>query len=139
MKNNNNNNKNQKSFISDVVVTVREGVEYLGDQTSRYGRDKMPPLLCRILKLRKISAKHVLNSKGQKVVSVNTFLLTASKSYPFANFSILNFDGCTGIKSFPLPQMTNDQVYKYNTFNAQISFTLGANCRYIVHLQNIMR
>ena len=77
MKNNNNNNKNQKSFISDVVVTVREGVEYLGDQTSRYGRDKMPPLLCRILKLRKISAKYVLNNKGQKGVSVNTFLLAA--------------------------------------------------------------
>ena len=46
----------------------------------------MSPLLCRILKLRKISAKHVLNSKGQEGVSVNTFLLAASKSYPFANF-----------------------------------------------------
>ena len=43
----------------------------------------MPPLLCKILKLRKISAKHVLNSKGQGV-SVNTFLLAASKSYPFS-------------------------------------------------------
>ena len=39
MNNNNNNNKktNQKSFISDVVITGREGVEYLGDQTRRYG------------------------------------------------------------------------------------------------------
>ena len=51
-----------------------------------YGREKTPPLLRRILKLRKISANHVLNSNGQKVVSVNTFLLAASKSYPFANF-----------------------------------------------------
>ena len=67
---------------------------------------KTPPLLRRILKLRKISANHVLNSKGQKVVSVNTFLLAASKSYPFANFLILNFDGCTGTNSSLLPQMT---------------------------------
>ena len=29
----------------------------------------MPPLLCRILKLRKISAKHVLNNNGQTGVS----------------------------------------------------------------------
>ena len=87
--NNNNNNNNNKSFIPDVVITLREGMEYLGDQTRRYGRDKMPPLLCRILKLRKISTKHVLISKGQKVVSVNTFLLAASKSYPFVNFYYL--------------------------------------------------
>ena len=106
MNNNNNRKKNQKSFISDVVITGREGVEYLGDQTRRYGSDKMPPLLCRILKLRKISAEHVLNSKGQKGVSVNTFLLAALKSYPFANFSILNFDGCLGTKSSLWPKMT---------------------------------
>ena len=37
----------------------------------------MPPLLCRILKLRKISVKHVLNSKGREGVSANTFLLAA--------------------------------------------------------------
>ena len=67
-----------------VDITVRKGVKYLEDQNRRYGRDKMPPLLCRILKLRKISAKHVLNSKGQEGVSVNTFLLAASKSYPFS-------------------------------------------------------
>ena len=66
----------------------------------------MPPLLCRILKLRKISAKHVLNSKGQKGASVNTFLQAALKSYPFANFSILNFDGCLGTNSSLLPKMT---------------------------------
>ena len=29
----------------------------------------MPPLLCKILKLRKISAKHVLNNNGQTGVS----------------------------------------------------------------------
>ena len=66
----------------------------------------MPPLLRRIHKLRKISAKHVLNDKGQKCVSVNTFLLAASKSYPFANFSKLDFDGSTGTNSSLLPNMT---------------------------------
>ena len=49
----------------------------------------MPPLLRRILKLRIISVKHVLNNKGKKCVSVNAFLLAASKSYPLANFSKL--------------------------------------------------
>ena len=63
---------------SGVDITVRKGVKYLEDQNRRYGRDKMPPLLCRILKLRKISAKHVLNNKGQKCFSANTFLLAAS-------------------------------------------------------------
>ena len=53
-----------------VDITVRKGVKYLEDQNRRYGRDKMPPLLCRILKLRKISAKHVLNDKGQRGVNV---------------------------------------------------------------------
>ena len=66
----------------------------------------MPPLLCRILKLRKISAKHVLNSKGQEGVSANTFLLAASKSYSFANFSKLDFDWATGTNSSLLPKMT---------------------------------
>ena len=66
----------------------------------------MPPLLCRILKLRKISAKHVLNSKGQEGVSANTFLLAASKSYPFANFSKLDLDGSKGTNSSLLPKMT---------------------------------
>ena len=66
----------------------------------------MSPLFCRILKLRKISTKHVLNSKGQEGVSVNTFLLAASKSYPFANFLKLDFDGSTGRNSSLLPKMT---------------------------------
>ena len=66
----------------------------------------MSPLLCRILKLRKISSKHVLNSKGQEGVSVNAFLLAASKSYPFANFSKLDFDGSMGRNSSLLPKMT---------------------------------
>ena len=66
----------------------------------------MCPLFCRILKLRKISTKHVLNSKGQEGVSVNNFLLAASKSYPFANFSKLEFDGSTGRNSSLLPKMT---------------------------------
>ena len=69
-----------------VDITVYRGAKYLEDQNRRYGRDKMPPLLCRILKLRKISAKHVLNNKGQKCVSANTFLLAASKSCLFAKF-----------------------------------------------------
>ena len=66
----------------------------------------MSPLLCRILKLRKISTKHVLNSKGQEGVNLNTFLLAASKSYPFANFLKLDFDGSTSRSSSLLPKMT---------------------------------
>ena len=89
-----------------VDITVLRGVKHLEDQNRRYGRDKMPPLLYRILKLRKISAKHVLNSKVQEGVSVNTFLLAASKSYPFTNFSKLDFDGSTGTNSSLLPKMT---------------------------------
>ena len=58
-------------------ITVRKGVKYLEDQNRRYGRDKMPPLLCRILKLREGSSEKVLNNKGQKGVRVNTFLLAA--------------------------------------------------------------
>ena len=53
-----------------VDITVQRGVKYLEDRNRRYGRDKMLPLLCRILKLRKISAKHVLNDKGQRGVNV---------------------------------------------------------------------
>ena len=34
-----------------------------------------------------------------KGVSVNTFLLAASKSYPFANFSKLDLDGSKGTNS----------------------------------------
>ena len=79
----------------------------------------MPPLLCRILKLRKISAKHVLNDKGQKCVSVNTFLLAASKSYPFANFSKLDFDGSTGTNSSLLPNMTSIlKMTKFTMFSS---------------------
>ena len=70
----------------------------------------MPHLLCRILKLRKISAKNVLKSKGQEGVSANTFLLAASKSYSFANFSKLDFDWATGTNSSFLPKMTFIQI-----------------------------
>ena len=45
-----------------VDITVRKGVKYLEDQNRRYGRDKMPPLLCRILKLRESSFEQVLNN-----------------------------------------------------------------------------
>ena len=69
-----------------VNIAALRGVKHLEDQNRRYGRDKTSPLLYRILKLRKISAKRVLNSKGQESVSVNTFLLAASKSYPFYKF-----------------------------------------------------
>ena len=31
----------------------------------------------------------------------------------------------------------NDQIYKYNTFNTQISFILGATCRYIINLLQV--
>ena len=76
----------QKTFISGVDITVQEGVKYLEDQNRRYGRDKMPPFLCRILKSRKISAKHVLNNNGQTGVSVNTFLFGGLKKLPVWKF-----------------------------------------------------
>ena len=60
----------------------------------------MRPLLYRILKLRKISAKHVLNNNG------HNFLVAASKSYPLADFSILDFDRSTGANSSLLSKMT---------------------------------
>ena len=69
-----------------VDITVRKGVKYLEDQNRRYGRDKMPPLLCRILKLRESSSEQVLNNKGQKDVRVNTFLLAAYKKLPVCKF-----------------------------------------------------
>ena len=60
-----------------VDITVRKGVKYLEDQNRRYSRDKMPPLLCRILKLLEGPSEQVLNNKGQKGVRVNTFPLAA--------------------------------------------------------------
>ena len=45
-----------------VDITVRKGVKYLEDQNRRYGRDKMLPLLCRILKFRESSLEQVLNN-----------------------------------------------------------------------------
>ena len=42
----------------------------------------MPPLLCRILKLRKISAKLVLNNKGQTGVNSVTFSQILSSWQP---------------------------------------------------------
>ena len=72
----------------------------------------MPPLLRRILKLRIISVKHVLNSKGQKCVSVNAFLLAASKSYPFANFSKIFVHGYQQLSLAEYDFHTkNDQIY----------------------------
>ena len=64
-------------------------MKYLEDQNRRYGRDKMPPFRCRILKLSKISAKHALNNNGQTGVSITFSQILssrASKSYPFAIF-----------------------------------------------------
>ena len=68
----------------------------------------MPPLLCRILKLRESSSEQVLNDKEQKGVRVNIFLLAASKSYPFANVSIYTglWQVYTGTNSSLLPKMT---------------------------------
>ena len=45
-----------------VDITVRKDVKYLEDQNRRCGRDKMPPLPCRILKLRESSLEQVLNN-----------------------------------------------------------------------------
>ena len=76
----------------------------------------MPPPLRRILKLRKISVKHVLNNKGKKCVNLNAFLLAASKSYPFANFSKLRkLVFAHGYQQLSLAEYDfhtkNDQIY----------------------------
>ena len=90
-----------------VDITVRKGVKYLEDQNRWYSRDKMPPLLCRILKLRESSSEQVLNNEGQKRCSREYFPFGGlKKSYPFANFSILDFDRSTGTNSSLLPKMT---------------------------------
>ena len=76
-----------------VVITVRKGVNYLEDQNRRHDKDKMPPLLCRILILRKISSEYVLNNEGQKFSSWWPPKVSRSK------FSILDFDRSTGTNS----------------------------------------
>ena len=90
----------------------------------------MLPLLLRILKLRIISVKHVLNNKGQKCVSVNAFLLAASKSYPFANFSKLRkLVFVHGYQQLSLAEYDfhtkNDQIY--NIFKCKRIILLHAN------------
>ena len=70
----------------------------------------MPPLLCRILKLRKISAKLVMNNKGQTGVSVTFSQILSSwqpqKVIRWQIFLILDFDRSTGAKSSPSPKIT---------------------------------
>ena len=54
-----------------------------------------------------------------KGVSVNTFLLAASKSYPFANFSKLDLDESKGTNSSLLPKMTFIlKVTKFRTLSS---------------------
>ena len=60
------------------------------------------PSLCRILKLRESSSEQVLNNKRQKILS----FWRPKKSYPFANFSILDFTRTTGTNSSLLSKMT---------------------------------
>ena len=65
----------------------------------------MPPLLCRILKLRKISAKHVLNNNGQTGVSETFGQIISSwrpqKVIRWQIFSILDFNRSIGANSSP--------------------------------------
>ena len=119
-----------------VDITVRKGVKYLEDQNRRYGRDKMPPLLCRILKLRESSSEQVLNDKEQKGVRVNIFLLAASKSYPFANVSI--YTGLWQVYGYQQLSLTendfhtkNDQIYNIFKCKRKILFTAQS----IVHFR----
>ena len=81
-----------------VDITIQRGVKYLEDRNRRYGRDKMPPLLCGILKLRKISAKHVLDNRGQKGVSV-TFsqILSSWRPQKVIRSQILQYSTLTGL------------------------------------------
>ena len=83
-----------------VVITVRKGVNYLEDQNRRYDEDKMLPLLCRILILRKISSEYVSNNEGQKLSS------WWPQKLPVCKFSILYFDRSTGTSSSLSTKMT---------------------------------
>ena len=61
----------------------------------------MPPLLCRILKLRKISAKHVLNNKGQKGVDVKfAQILSSWRPQKATRLQIFQYSTLT---SLPVP------------------------------------
>ena len=58
----------------------------------------MLPLLCRILKLRKIFAKHVLNNKGQKGVSVIfSQILSSWRPQKVIRLQIFQYSTLTGL------------------------------------------
>ena len=73
------------------VKTVRKSVNYLEDQNRRYV--KMPPLLCRILILRKISSEFVLSNEEQKLPR------GGPQKLPVCKFSINDFDRSTSTSS----------------------------------------
>ena len=107
------------------------------------------PSLCRILKLRESSSEQVLNNKRQKrclhkyfpfgglkkVTRLQIFNTGLYQVYGYQQLSLIEDDLRT----------KNDQIYnifkckRKILFTAQISFILGANCRYIFYLQNIVR
>ena len=73
---------------------------YLEDQNRPHDEDKMLPLLCRILILRKISSEYVSNNEGQKLSS------WWPQKLPVCKFSILYFDRSTGTSSSLSTKMT---------------------------------
>ena len=103
------------------------------------------PSLCRILKLRESSSEQVLNNKRQKILS----FWRPKKNLPVCKFFNTGLYQDYGYQQLSLIEndfrTKNDQIYnifkgkRKILFTAQISFILGANCRYIFYLQNIAR
>ena len=85
----------------DVVITVRKGVKYLEDQNRRYDQEKMPPLLYRILILRKNFLRICIEQWGRK-----NFPRGDPKKLPVGKFSELDFDRFTDTNSSLSTTMT---------------------------------
>ena len=124
----------------DVVITVRKSVKYLEDQNRRYDQDKMPPLLCRVLILRKNFLRICIEQWGTK-----KFPRGGPKSYPLANFQYSTLTGLLvpialsrrkWLSYWKWPNFGYFQMQKDNNSSSQLSFILGKNCRYVFIIKN---
>ena len=108
------------------------------------------PSLCRILKLCESSSEQVLNNKRQKRCSRKYFpfggLKKVTRLQIFQYWTLPGLRVPTALSLIENDFRTkNDQIYnifkckRKILFTSQISFILGANCRYIFYLQNIAR
>ena len=109
-----------------VVITVRKGVNYLEDQNRPYDEDKMPPLLCRILILRKISFEYVLNNEGQK------FSSGGPQKFPVANFQ---YSTLTGLLVQTVLSLSLSLSLEENDFHTKNEHILGIfKCKRMIPL-----